>query len=1143
MTTKRFIAPILKTILAATFLLFVLNSACAQYGQVYFDSLLGGGVVDGTTMPPMPASSFKITLYSGSSPGLLTAATTTTGSSGSYNAGLVSLPPYTPFSYVYLQAKAWAPTTYTSYEAAVASGDPSVRVGVSSTSYTQLGTGASSPHTAFGAITLSTIAAPVGSLQVMIGPPEAVSAGAQWKVDGGIWRSSGTTVSGLSVGSHTVSFSTISGWTTPTDQNVTISGGQTATATGDYVAALPGSLQVNILPAGAVSAGAQWRVGDGSWQNSGDSVTNLIAGSHTISYSAVSGWLSPGNQAIRIDTGTANSLQGEYQMAFPLNATYSAATNVPATASTYTAAGNTVNLTLNYSPATGTELMVVNNTGLDFISGEFSNLTNGQSVTLSYGGSTYKFVVNYYGGTGNDLVLVWANNQAYSWGENYWGQIGDGTTTTSDPWGKLAPLAVSTTPGLSALNGKTLLRSAAGDGHSLALCSDGTLAAWGKNYQGQLGDGTTTPRLVPTAVNRSPGSALSGRTVVAIAAGGGIIGNESYSLALCSDGSVAAWGPNGEGQLGDGTRMERRVPVAVNVEPTSALYGKMVVAIAAGAHHSLALCSDGSVIGWGFNSRGQLGDNTTTDRLVPVAVNTSPLSALYGKRVVAIAAGGEYSLALCSDGSVAAWGNNGYGQLGDNTTTERHLPVAVSTALGVSAISGKTVKAISAGAWHSLALCADGTVATWGYNTTGQLGDNTTTHRLVPVAVNTSPVSALYGKSVVAIAAGREHSLALCSDGSVATWGRNNVGQLGDNTATNRLVPVVVDSTSLPLGARFAGVTSGAYARHTVAVVSGPTKSPATVILANLSQTYDGTAKSVSVTTSPPGLAANVTYNGSVNAPTNVGNYAVIGNITDPNYLGSATNTLAIVIPDNSTNVIAAQSVTLPSGQSATASTAPTSAGQAGVTATATNGGGTSNLMVVVANYATQPAGVPVFQAGASYVDIRVWGADNNDSLSANFYYPSSITGSAEANLALAYWNGANWNAVRNSGGSFPAKDTTDNLAGTVSGGRFTVAFGMDSTPTLMGLTGTVFALGSVVVATSPPQLSVSATQSNGTFRFEFASTPGAAFTVFCTTNLSVPFSNWPALGGVTETSPGQFQFTDSQAANSPQRFYRVRSP
>jgi alpha-tubulin suppressor-like RCC1 family protein len=368
-----------------------------------------------------------------------------------------------------------------------------------------------------------------------------------------------------------------------------------------------------------------------------------------------------------------------------------------------------------------------------------------------------------------------------------------------------------------------LFQQAANAGHSLALCSDGTVAAWGDNYYGQLGDNQASGvrSLVPVAVNTAPTSALSGKRVVALAAG------FRYSMALCSDGTVAAWGWNTLGELGDNTTDTHLVPVAVNTASgVSALYGKTVVSIAAAEAHSLAFCSDGSIAAWGFNANGQLGDNQVSGlpSHVPVTVNTdSGISALYGRTVVAIAAGGRHNLALCSDGSVVAWGNNSSGQLGDNTVTQRNVPVVVNTDSGVSALSGKTVVAIAAGTMHSLALCSDGAVAAWGYNAEAELGDNTTTFRRAPVAVNTnSGVSALYGKTVVAIAGYGAHNLALCSDSTLAAWGDNSAGQIGDNTTTRRKTPVVVNSTPLAAGQRFTRVFSGQETYHTLALVAAP---------------------------------------------------------------------------------------------------------------------------------------------------------------------------------------------------------------------------------------------------------------------------------------------------------------------------------
>ena len=141
----------------------------------------------------------------------------------------------------------------------------------------------------------------------------------------------------------------------------------------------------------------------------------------------------------------------------------------------------------------------------------------------------------------------------------------------------------------------------------------------------------------------------------------------------------------------------------------------------------------------------------------------------------------SHSLALCSDGTVAAWGYNTYGQLGDNSVATRSVPVAVNTARGVRRSMARRWWPSRRAQYHSLALCSDGSVAAWGADSYGQLGDSSmATSRRLPVAVNAdSGVSALYGKTVVAIAAGQSHSLALCSDGTVAAWGYNTYGQVG----------------------------------------------------------------------------------------------------------------------------------------------------------------------------------------------------------------------------------------------------------------------------------------------------------------------------------------------------------------------------
>ena len=488
-----------------------------------------------------------------------------------------------------------------------------------------------------------------------------------------------------------------------------------------------------------------------------------------------------------------------------VNASFDAATTVPITATSYTATGNTVNFTLTFAPPAGTNLTVVNNTGLAFIQGAFDNLTQGQAVSLTYGGVTYPFVANYFGGSGNDLILQWANSRLLAWGSNSNGELGNNSPTNSDS--RLAvPVVMS---GL--LAGKSVIRLAEGDSHSLILCSDGTLAGWGYDVTGQLGNGATNSTKVPVLVDQT--GVLAGKTIAAIASG------SSHGLALCSDGNLAAWGSNTYGQLGNGGSGVSTSPVLVT--RTGVLAGKTIRAIAGGGNHSLALCMDGTLAAWGWNAWGQLGIGSTTDSKVPVAADLT--GVLAGKTLTAVAAGASDSLALCSDGTLAAWGNNTWGQLGNNSTTYSKVPVLV---VKTGVLAGKTVTAIASGAQHCLALCSDGTLVAWGYNNNGQLGNNTTNSSSVPVLVTQTGI--LAGKTIQAIAAGTSNSHALCTDGTLAAWG--NSTQLGNNSSTQSSVPVWVTTTMLGTGERFTAVASGAS--QSIALVASPSMPMATTMAA-----------------------------------------------------------------------------------------------------------------------------------------------------------------------------------------------------------------------------------------------------------------------------------------------------------------------
>jgi alpha-tubulin suppressor-like RCC1 family protein len=324
-------------------------------------------------------------------------------------------------------------------------------------------------------------------------------------------------------------------------------------------------------------------------------------------------------------------------------------------------------------------------------------------------------------------VVLTDGGVVWTWGANSYGQLGDGTTTP-----RLTPMQIMTISGVTAI--------ASGDYTTYALKSDGTIVAWGYNGQGQVGDGTTTLRYSPTVV-----SGLS--NVIAIAAG------TNHALALKSDGTVWAWGYNTAGQLGDGTTTMRTSPVQV----TS--LGTTVVAIGAAANHSHAVKADGSAWGWGENGLTQTGDGTTT------TPRTSPVQTSGLSTMTAVDAGINHAFAWDSTGSLKAWGFNGNGQIGDGTTTWRMTPVSIAGMSGVRS---------SHGSYHTVAAKSDGTVWAWGYNYYGQVGDNNPgPNRLTPVQL-----TSLDG--VVSVSAGMNSSMAVSSDGRVWTWGYNGYGQLGD---------------------------------------------------------------------------------------------------------------------------------------------------------------------------------------------------------------------------------------------------------------------------------------------------------------------------------------------------------------------------
>jgi alpha-tubulin suppressor-like RCC1 family protein len=369
------------------------------------------------------------------------------------------------------------------------------------------------------------------------------------------------------------------------------------------------------------------------------------------------------------------------------------------------------------------------------------------------GGTVFGAVLD----TGFSHTCAIINGGVKCWGDNEYGQLGDGTTTN-----RHIPVDVS---GLSS----GVISIAVGLSYSCALISDGGVKCWGWNLSGQLGDGTTTDRHIPVDVNGLTNG------VISIA-----MGISHSSCALTSGGGVKCWGNNAYGQLGDGTsEFSENVPVDISGLASD------VISIAVGSYHSCVLTSGGRVKCWGSNAYGQLGDSDTgVIKRMPVDI----IGLTSG--VTAIAAGSNFSCAILNDRIVKCWGGNILGQLGNGTTSYTEHTLVDVTGLN------SDVTAIALGGFHSCVLTNSNGVKCWGNNLYGQLGDNTTTDRLTPV-----DVSGLTN-GVTAIAMRSFHSCALTNTGTIKCWGNNDDGQLGDGTIERRLTPVNVkfgDDTTIVL--------------------------------------------------------------------------------------------------------------------------------------------------------------------------------------------------------------------------------------------------------------------------------------------------------------------------------------------------------
>ena len=398
----------------------------------------------------------------------------------------------------------------------------------------------------------------------------------------------------------------------------------------------------------------------------------------------------------------------------------------------------------------------------------------------------------------NDLtgysLAVGSDGNAYAWGNNKYGQLGNSTTTQRN-----TPAPVPKPAG--APTDFTYVQADAGGYHSLAIGSDGYVYAWGLNDHGQLGNHTKSNSSTPVRVH-GPGNNGDGLKAIQVSAGAW------SSMALAADGTVYTWGSMDKGS-DSGFSSPQTVPMAVK-DPSDASGVFHAVQISTSWAFDMAIGQDGYVYTWGYNVEGQLGNNTSDNSFHPTpsrvfASNKSTAAAGPWLKAIQVSAGGWHALAIDEDGNTWAWGQNSHGHLGNGTSTgsdfaANPVPVRVQYPKNAGTV---TAVQVNAGVYHSLAVDINGNTWAWGHNNYGQIGNNTTSDWHTPVKVFASKQSISSAgpwMNAVQISAGWQHSLAVGTDGVAKAWGDNQYGQLGNPNAGSRsLTPVPVSFNLTPV--------------------------------------------------------------------------------------------------------------------------------------------------------------------------------------------------------------------------------------------------------------------------------------------------------------------------------------------------------
>ena len=410
-----------------------------------------------------------------------------------------------------------------------------------------------------------------------------------------------------------------------------------------------------------------------------------------------------------------------------------------------------------------------------FYSGVLFHLVESGVSTVGSGSSSapaFAYANNQVAGAMQHTCAILANGDLKCWGYDNSGQLGDGGTA--------ANTAAPSTTAIDLGMGRTAVAVSAGDTHTCAILDNDDLKCWGAGPKGQLGMGNTVN------LNAPPSTAIdlgTGRTAVAVAAGA------DHTCAVLDNGELKCWGGGYYGQLGDGISTDSNEPSTTAIDLGT---GRTAVAVSAGEYFTCAILDNGNVTCWGRDNHGQLGDGgTNLDTNEP---STTAIDLGTGRTAVALSSGSYHTCAILDNGDLKCWGYNGFGELGDGSTSSLNAPSPTAIDLGTS----RTAVAMSAGASHTCAILDSGDIKCWGNDAVGQLGDGGGYTAIS--APSTTAIDLGMGRTAVAVSTGYSHTCAALDNGDMKCWGNDGHGQLGDGgpimSNTKQASPVLVSGSN-----------------------------------------------------------------------------------------------------------------------------------------------------------------------------------------------------------------------------------------------------------------------------------------------------------------------------------------------------------